>query len=42
MSLDDIIAKIDAVTVERVYELINKVFTDSSLSLVSPLEKWGN
>ena len=42
ISLDDMITKIDAVTVERVYELINKIFTDSSLSLVSPLEKWGN
>ncbi len=41
LSLDDIIVKIDAVTVERVYELINSIFTEHSLSLVSPLENWG-
>lgn len=40
ISLDDIIAKIDAVTAERVYELINSLFTEHSVSLVSPLEKW--
>ena len=42
LSLDDIIVKIDAVTAERVYELINSIFTEHSLSLVSPLEKWEN
>ena len=42
LSLDDIISKIDAVTVERVYELINSVFTESSIALVSPLETWDN
>ena len=42
LSLDDIIIKIDAVTVERVYELINSVFTESSIALVSPLETWDN
>ena len=41
-SLDDIIGKIDAVTAEKVYELTNRIFTEHSLSLVSPLEKWEN
>lgn len=42
LSLDDVITKIDAVTVESVYELINRIFTEHSLSLVSPLESWEN
>jgi predicted Zn-dependent peptidase len=41
-SLDDIIVKIDAVTKERVHELTNSIFTEHSLSLVSPLENWKN
>lgn len=40
LSLDDIIANIDAVTVERVYELINSIFTNHSIALVSPLASW--
>jgi len=41
-SLDDIIVKIDEVTKERVFELANSIFTEHSLSLVSPLENWKN
>ncbi|UZD48473.1 M16 family metallopeptidase [Peribacillus frigoritolerans] len=39
-SLDDIIIKIDEVTEETVNELANQIFTEHSLSLVSPLENW--
>jgi len=39
-SLDDIIIKIDAVTEDTVNELANQIFTEHSLSLVSPLENW--
>lgn len=39
-SLDDIIVKIDEVTEESVNELANQIFTEHSLSLVSPLENW--
>ncbi|MGE7601743.1 M16 family metallopeptidase [Peribacillus sp. NPDC097675] len=39
-SLDDIIVKIDEVTEDSVNELANQIFTEHSLSLVSPLEKW--
>ncbi|MCK2019448.1 M16 family metallopeptidase [Peribacillus frigoritolerans] len=40
-SLDDIIIKIDEVTEDTVNELANQIFTEHSLSLVSPLENWG-
>ncbi|GAA1376757.1 M16 family metallopeptidase [Peribacillus frigoritolerans] len=39
-SLDDIIIKIDEVTEDTVNELANQIFTEHSLSLVSPLENW--
>ncbi|MGE7595165.1 M16 family metallopeptidase [Peribacillus frigoritolerans] len=39
-SLDDIIIKIDEVTEDSVNELANQIFTEHSLSLVSPLENW--
>ncbi|KWW10963.1 MULTISPECIES: pitrilysin family protein [Bacillaceae] len=39
-SLDDIIIKIDEVTEGTVNELANQIFTEHSLSLVSPLENW--
>ncbi|MGG1486101.1 pitrilysin family protein [Peribacillus castrilensis] len=39
-SLDDIIIKIDEVTEVTVNELANQIFTEHSLSLVSPLENW--
>ncbi|PRS36909.1 peptidase M16 [Bacillus sp. RJGP41] len=39
-SLDDIIIKIDEVTENTVNELANQIFTEHSLSLVSPLENW--
>lgn len=39
-SLDDIIIKIDEVTQDTVNELANQIFTEHSLSLVSPLENW--
>ena len=39
-SLDDIIVKIDEVTEDSVNELANRIFTEHSLSLVSPLENW--
>ncbi|MCK1992430.1 M16 family metallopeptidase [Peribacillus muralis] len=39
-SLDDIIIKIDEVTEGTVNELANQIFTQHSLSLVSPLENW--
>ncbi|MGG4266875.1 M16 family metallopeptidase [Peribacillus simplex] len=39
-SLDDIIIKIDEVTEDTVNELANQIFTEPSLSLVSPLENW--
>ncbi|MEP9406293.1 pitrilysin family protein [Peribacillus frigoritolerans] len=39
-SLDDIIIKIDDVTEDTVNELANQIFTEHSLSLVSPLENW--
>lgn len=39
-SLDDIIVKIDEVTEGTVNELANQIFTEHSLSLVSPLENW--
>lgn len=39
-SLDDIIVKIDEVTEDSVNELANQIFTEHSLSLVSPLENW--
>jgi predicted Zn-dependent peptidase len=39
-SLDDIIIKIDGVTEDTVNELANQIFTEHSLSLVSPLENW--
>ncbi|MGE7649550.1 M16 family metallopeptidase [Peribacillus frigoritolerans] len=39
-SLDDIIIKIDEVTEDTVNELANQIFTERSLSLVSPLENW--
>lgn len=39
-SLDDIIIKIDEVTEDTVNDLANQIFTEHSLSLVSPLENW--
>lgn len=39
-TLDDIIIKIDEVTEDTVNELANQIFTEHSLSLVSPLENW--
>ncbi|MGG0411565.1 M16 family metallopeptidase [Peribacillus simplex] len=39
-SLDDIIIKIDEVSEDTVNELANQIFTEHSLSLVSPLENW--
>ncbi|WP_407407629.1 M16 family metallopeptidase [Peribacillus sp.] len=39
-SLDDIIVKIGEVTEDSVNELANRIFTEHSLSLVSPLENW--
>ncbi|WP_110929461.1 M16 family metallopeptidase [Bacillus massiliglaciei] len=39
-SLDDMIEKIDQVTAEGVHQLANKIFTEHSSSLVSPLENW--
>ncbi|MGE7120596.1 M16 family metallopeptidase [Peribacillus sp. NPDC046944] len=39
-SLDDIIVKIDEVTEDSVNELANRIFTEHSLSLVSPLGNW--
>ncbi|WP_260284287.1 M16 family metallopeptidase [Peribacillus aracenensis] len=39
-TLDDIITKIDEVTEDTVNELANQIFTEHSLSLVSPLENW--
>lgn len=41
-SLDDIIIKIDEVTENSVNEMANQIFKEHSLSLVSPLENWGD
>lgn len=41
-SLDEMIEKIDAVTRESVFELTNNIFTEPSLSLVSPIDTWNH